>query len=327
MPGSSSPRRNEGPCSSQRQGRPTLSPCKAVEIACYRRHDGPPAHDVLLVLRAVPLASRYDQRFASVGLRCRHERRRPDQSLARPPPARRGRHAHRGRACGARRPRPARGFRGARGPHRLAPHARGAPGRLLAERLAPHPRAPPEAPPSARRHRHPRARQRGARRRAASCTASSTTSGRTRSSSTRGPRTISAAEDVLVLLAYGAQYMRLKEVKNPAEVCLMVVADHIPQGLRRPGRAARRPVRPRRQGALARRAGGLALRGVETGEASGSELLRAALVRVHAGLHRDPRGGLPLDEEARRVYALLQDQVEQFRRTRGAGGDEVRRRW
>lgn len=32
----------------------------------------------------------------------------------------------------------------------------------------------------------------------------------------------------------------------------------------------------------------------------------------------DPRGGLPLDAEARRVYALLQNQVEQVRKIRGA---------
>ena len=37
-----------------------------------------------------------------------------------------------------------------------------------------------------------------------------------------------------------------------------------------------------------------------------------------AFLH-DPRRGMPMDAEAQKVYALLTDQVEQFRKTRGPG--------
>ena len=44
----------------------------------------------------------------------------------------------------------------------------------------------------------------------------------------KGPTDDLAAEDALVLLAYGAQYMRLKKLKDPADLCLMVIADRIP---------------------------------------------------------------------------------------------------
>src|SRR5687767_4615906 len=44
----------------------------------------------------------------------------------------------------------------------------------------------------------------------------------------KGPTDDLAAEDALVLLAYGAQYMRLKKLRDPAELCLMVIADRIP---------------------------------------------------------------------------------------------------
>jgi hypothetical protein len=51
------------------------------------------------------------------------------------------------------------------------------------------------------------------------------------------------------------------------------------------------------------------------GQGSSTERLLYAFSRAFLA---DPRGVPPLDEEARRVYALLQNQVEQFRRSRGA---------
>jgi hypothetical protein len=48
--------------------------------------------------------------------------------------------------------------------------------------------------------------------------------------------------------------------------------------------------------------------------ASSSERLLYAFTRAFIA---DPRGGPPLDEEARKVYGLLQAQVEQFRKRRG----------
>ncbi len=133
----------------------------------------------------------------------------------------------------------------------------------------------------------------------------------------KGPTDDLAAEDVLVLLAYGAQYMRLKGLKTPSDVCLMVVADHIPPGFvdqvaKHDGRFAQVGT-GLWQGELA----GYALHGVETRDVvktSSSERLLYAFTRAFIA---DPRGGPPLDEEARRVYGLLQAQVEQFRKRRG----------
>jgi hypothetical protein len=134
----------------------------------------------------------------------------------------------------------------------------------------------------------------------------------------KGPTDDLAAEDALVLLGYGAQYMRLKKLKDPAELCLMVVSDRITPGFveqvtRLQGRFARVGA-GLWQGELA----GAALHGVETGvvgQGSSTEQLLYAFSRAFLA---DPRGVPPLDEEARRVYALLQNQVEQFRRSRGA---------
>jgi hypothetical protein len=133
----------------------------------------------------------------------------------------------------------------------------------------------------------------------------------------KGPTDDLAAEDVLVLLAYGAQYMRLKGLKNPADLCLMVVADHIPPGFvdqvtKHDGRFAQVGT-GLWQGEIA----GYALHGVETRDVvklNSSERLLYAFSRAFIA---DPRGGPPLDEEARRVYTLLQAQVEQFRKRRG----------
>ena len=62
---------------------------------------------------------------------------------------------------------------------------------------------------------------------------------------------------------------------------------------------------------------GFALHGVETKDAAragSSERLFYAFSRAFL---LDPCGGPPLDEEGRRVYSLLQAQVEQFRKARG----------
>jgi hypothetical protein len=68
------------------------------------------------------------------------------------------------------------------------------------------------------------------------------------------------------------------------------------------------------QGELA----GAVLHGVETGEASQRSPTERLLYTFSRAFLADPSGGLPLDEETRKVYTLLQSQVEQFRRIRGA---------
>ena len=63
---------------------------------------------------------------------------------------------------------------------------------------------------------------------------------------------------------------------------------------------------------------GFVLHGVETYDASRSGSSERLLYAFSRAFITDPQGGPPLDEEARRVYTLLQAQVEQFRKARGA---------
>jgi hypothetical protein len=133
----------------------------------------------------------------------------------------------------------------------------------------------------------------------------------------KGPTDDLAAEDALVLLGYGAQYMRLKKIKSAADVCLMVVADRITPGFveqltRHDGRFAQVG-----QGLWKGELAGFALHGVETSDASRSGSSERLLYAFSRAFITDPQGGPPLDEEARRVYTLLQAQVEQFRKARG----------
>jgi hypothetical protein len=134
----------------------------------------------------------------------------------------------------------------------------------------------------------------------------------------KGPTDELAPEDALVLLGYGAQYMRLKKLRDPAELCLMVIADRITPGFveqiaRHHGRFERVS-----EGIWRGELAGAVLHGVETGAAARSSPTERLLYAFSRAFLTDPRGALPLDEEARKVYALLQNQVEQFRRTRGA---------
>ena len=134
----------------------------------------------------------------------------------------------------------------------------------------------------------------------------------------KGPTDDLAAEDALVLLAYGAQYMRLKKLKDPGDLCLMVIADRLsPAFVKQVERLQgcfTQVDKGRRRGELA----GAALHGVETGKAAERGSSEQLLYAFSRAFLEDPRGGLPLDEDARRVYALLWNQVEQFRKIRGA---------
>jgi hypothetical protein len=133
----------------------------------------------------------------------------------------------------------------------------------------------------------------------------------------KGPTDDLAAEDALVLLGYAAQYMRLKKLKNPADLCLMVVSDRITPGFVEQIGRLQGHFAPVGDGLWQGELSGAVLHGVETGKAA----QRGPTERLLYGFSRlflaDPCGGLPLDEEERRVYALLQNQVEQFRKNRG----------
>jgi hypothetical protein len=133
----------------------------------------------------------------------------------------------------------------------------------------------------------------------------------------KGPTDDLTGEDALVLLAYGAQYMRLKKLKDPADLCLMVVSDRITppfvEQVERLGGCFTQIGQGLWRGELVQ----AVLHGVETGEASKRSPTEQLLYAFSRAFLTNPRGGLPLDEETRRVYVLLQNQVEQFRRIRG----------
>jgi hypothetical protein len=133
----------------------------------------------------------------------------------------------------------------------------------------------------------------------------------------KGPTDDLAAEDALVLLAYGVQYMRLKKLRDPGELCLMVIADRIPPSFVEQIERLQGSFRQIGKGLWRGELAGAFLHGVETGEAAQRGPTERLLYAFSRGFLKDPRGGLPLDEEARRVYALLQNQVEQFRKSRG----------
>ncbi|MCK6590004.1 MAG: hypothetical protein L6Q76_20725 [Polyangiaceae bacterium] len=133
----------------------------------------------------------------------------------------------------------------------------------------------------------------------------------------KGPTDDLAAEDALVLLAYGAQYMRLKKLKDPSEICLMVIADRIPPAFVEQIERLQGRFTPTDKGLWQGEVAGAVLHGVETGMASQRGSTEQLLYVFSRAFLKDPRGGLPLDEEARKVYILLQNQVEQFRKLRG----------
>jgi hypothetical protein len=134
----------------------------------------------------------------------------------------------------------------------------------------------------------------------------------------KGPTDDLEAEDALALLGYAYQYMRLVKVKDPAELCLMVVCDRI-------SRPFAEQIE-RHEGTFSAMGGGLwrgkvsgfTLHGVETREACRQDATERLLYAFSRSYLADPEGILPLDPEEARVYDVLYQQVEQFRKNRGA---------
>jgi hypothetical protein len=134
----------------------------------------------------------------------------------------------------------------------------------------------------------------------------------------KGPTDDLDAGDALVLLGYAAQYMRLKKVSDPDELCLMVVCDHIPPGFVRQIERMGGKLEKIGGGLWRGKIAGLLLHGVETRDAyraSPSEHLLYTFSRAYLA---DPRPFFPLELEDARVYTRLNQQVEQFRRQRGS---------
>jgi hypothetical protein len=134
----------------------------------------------------------------------------------------------------------------------------------------------------------------------------------------KGPTDDLEPWDALTLLAYAGQYMRLAKVSDPEQVCLMVLCDRIPAGFVDQVKRLDGAFAPIGAGLWRGRMAGLLLHGVETREACKASPTEHLLYTFSRAYLTNPQGLLPLDEEERRVYTLLYQQVEQFRRKRGS---------
>jgi hypothetical protein len=133
----------------------------------------------------------------------------------------------------------------------------------------------------------------------------------------KGPTDDLEPGDALTLLGYAGQYMRLTKVSDPGEVCLMVICDRIPDGfvaqVERMGGTFEAVGAGLWRGKMA----GILMRGIETRVAYRTDSSEHLLYTFSRAYLNEPGIMLSLDEEEKRVYTLLYQQVEQFRRQRG----------
>jgi hypothetical protein len=134
----------------------------------------------------------------------------------------------------------------------------------------------------------------------------------------KGPTDDLEPWDALTLLAYAGQYMRLAKVSDPEQVCLMVLCDHIPAGFVAQVERLDGTFERGGAGLWHGRMAGLLLHGVETREACKASPTEHLLYTFSRAFLTNPHGLLPLDDEEQRVYTLLYQQVEQFRKKRGS---------
>jgi hypothetical protein len=133
----------------------------------------------------------------------------------------------------------------------------------------------------------------------------------------KGPTDDLEPGDALTLLAYAGQYMRLAKVSDPEDVCLMVIADRIPVGFVKQIEKMAGTFEPIGFGLWRGQMAGLLLRGIEARVAYRTGPTEHLLYTFSRAYLSDPEGLLPLDAEEGRVYTLLYQQVEQFRKLRG----------
>jgi hypothetical protein len=134
----------------------------------------------------------------------------------------------------------------------------------------------------------------------------------------KGPTDDVDGSDLLTLLGYAYQYMRLCKVKDPAELCLMVVCDRLTPSFLSQVALCRAELAEVEPGIWRGGFGGFALHGVETSKAfqlGPSEHLLFPFSRAYLAR---PGAVQALAPEDRRVYLWLYQQVEQFKRARGA---------
>jgi hypothetical protein len=134
----------------------------------------------------------------------------------------------------------------------------------------------------------------------------------------KGPTDDLAGEDMLTLMGYGYQYMRLSKLDDPADVCLMVVADRLTRTFLSQAKRCRAELVETESGLWQGQLGGFALHGVETSKIAGLGSTERLLYLLSRAFLANPMGIQPLDPRDVKVYALLYQQVEQFKRARGA---------
>jgi hypothetical protein len=134
----------------------------------------------------------------------------------------------------------------------------------------------------------------------------------------KGPTDDLQPGDALTLLGYAAQYMRMNKLSDPVELCLMVVADHVPPGFVKQVERMGGKLERTGGGLLRGEMAGLTLHGVETADACRAGATERLLYAFSRAFRVDPHGGPPLDVDELGVYHILYQQVEQFRRNRGS---------
>ena len=123
--------------------------------------------------------------------------------------------------------------------------------------------------------------------------------------------------DVYVLLGYAGQYMAMNNISDPGEMCLMVIADRIPNSFVARVAQLRGTFEPIGNGLWRGELAGLSLRGVELREAYKSGPSERFLYLFTRAFLQNPRViGFTedLDQEDHLVYDLLCQHVQQLRR-------------
>jgi hypothetical protein len=133
----------------------------------------------------------------------------------------------------------------------------------------------------------------------------------------KGPTDNLAGEDVITLLGYGYQYMRLAKIQEPSDVCLMVIADRLTQSFLDQARRCRIELAEVDHGIWHGQFGGFVMHGVETGKAAERGRTEHLLFTFSRAFLQHPAGGPELDQDEAPVYLWLYQQVEQFRQARG----------
>ena len=133
----------------------------------------------------------------------------------------------------------------------------------------------------------------------------------------KGPTDDLELWDALTLLAYAGQYMRLAKVSEPDDMCLMVICDRIPTGFVQQVDKMGGHFEEVGGGLWRGKMAGMTMRGIATREACKEGPTERLLYTFSQAYLTAPEGLLPLDAEEMRVYTLLYQQVEQFRKQRG----------